>query len=576
VYRARDTKLGRDVAIKILPEELARDKERMERFEREARLLAQLNHSNIATLHGLEEFDGQQFLVMELVEGETLAERIARGPLAVDEALSLSVQIAEGLEAAHEKGIIHRDLKPANIKMTLDGQIKILDFGLARLAEADTDPSGEGGSRSPTLTKGTALGAILGTAAYMSPEQARGKRVDKRADIWAFGVVVYEMLTGRQLFAGETVSDVLASVLKADIDLGKLPEPTPAALRRLLRRCLERQPKERLRDIGEARIAIRDRMAGRSDDGATGPAANGTANLRPLWRRATPWVVGVSGLVVGVAGLAGLTPWGHGPVTEPRELPVSRFEIALPAEAPLAVENYPGRSLALSPDGTQIVYTASSRLHLRRLEEIEIQPLPGTENGRAPFFSPDGEWLAYFDWAEAALKKVSLRGGRPVTLARGFANAGWMLGGWCDDGRIVFDTNDDGLRVVDGDGADLRVLTEPTEQWHLDPQPLPGPCRVLFYTHGNEGQAIEAISVDSGVRTRILENASHGRFLPSGHLLFVRDGALHLAPFDAERLKIIGAAVALPIEALPDWQKGCCAQNILSPLPKNHPKLPPK
>ncbi len=301
---------------------------------------------------------------------------------------------------------------------------------------------------------------------------------------------------------------------------------------------------KRLRDIDEARIAIHDRIAGRSDDGAVAP--------RPLWPRAVPWTMGALGLVVGLAGLA---LRGPGPSTETRELAVSRFEIVLPADAPLVPGAYPARSLALSHDGTQIVYVTDdafpgTRLRLRRLDEIEIRSLPGTEDGRGPFFSPDGEWLAYFDEAELALKKVSLRGGRPVTLARGFPE--WFLGCWCDDGRIVFDTWNAGLRVVDEEGADLRVLTEPTEEWHLDPQPLPGPCRVLFYTHGNEGQTIEAISVDSGERTRILENASHGRFLASGHLLFVRDGALHGVPFDAERLKVTGAAVVLPIDPLPD------------------------
>jgi serine/threonine-protein kinase len=550
VYRARDTTLRRDVAIKVLPQAFSEDAERLARFEREAQLLAQLHHPNVASIFGLEHSGAVRALVMELVEGQTLAERLESGPLPLDESLSIARQVAEGLEEAHEKGIVHRDLKPANVKLTPDGKVKVLDFGLAKAYAGDGAGASSDLSQSPTLAHtGTAAGLILGTAAYMSPEQARGKPVDKRADIWAFGVVLFEMLTGRQLFAGETVSDVLAGVLKSEVDLGALPKEAPPALRRLLRRCLERNPRNRLHDIADARIVLDELAGGRSDGGAAAPAPD------PPWRRALPWAVGALGIAVGIGTLA---MRGSRPGTEPRELPVLRFAIPLPADAPLFVESYPGRSLALSPDGTQIVYaTASSaadtRLRLRRLDETEIRSLPGTENGRAPFFSPDGEWLAYFDWAESAIKKVSVRGGRAVTLARGFANAGWMLGTWCDDGRIVFDTWNVGLRVLSGEGGEPRVLTQPTDEWHLDPQPLPGPCRVLFYTHRTEGQAIEAIAADGGGRTRILDNASHGRFLASGHLLFVREGALHVAPFDAERLKVTGAALPVPIEAAPDW-----------------------
>jgi serine/threonine-protein kinase len=495
---------------------------------------------------------------MELVEGEDLSERLQRGRLPVDEALEIARQVAEGLEEAHEKGIVHRDLKPANVKLTPDAKVKVLDFGLAKAYAGDSAAGCSADlSQSPTLAhSGTQAGVILGTAAYMSPEQARGKPLDKKADIRAFGVVLWEMLTGRKLFVGETVSDVLAGVLKTEVDLDALPESTPPAIRGLLRRCLERNPRNRLHDIADARIVLDELVAGGSDEGGVRAPAMAQG---PLWRRGLPWAVGALGLAVGLAGFA---LRGPRPGAEPPDLPVLRFAITLPPDAPLFVDSYPGRSLALSQDGTQIVCataqstgesSADSRLRLRRLDETEIRPIPGTDDGKAPFFSPDGDWLAYFDWAEKALKKVSVRGGQPVTLQRGLANAGWMLGGGCDDGRIVFETWNDGLRSVNSEGGDLRVLTEPADEWRLDPQPLPGRCRVLFYTHRSEGQTIEALSVDDGARTRILDNASHGRFLTSGHLLFVRDGVLHIAPFDAERLKVTGAAVPLPIEAAPDW-----------------------
>ncbi len=540
VYRARDTRLGREVAVKVLPDSFARDPERLARFEREARVLASLNHSGIATLHGLENEAGTHFLVMELVPGETLAELFSRGPLPFAEALPLFRQIAEALEAAHAAGVVHRDLKPANIKVTPEGKIKVLDFGLAK-GFAEEAPRSDL-SQSPTLTRdATKAGVILGTASYMSPEQARGRTVDKRTDVWAFGCVLFEALTGKKAFDGESVADVLGAIVHKELPWEALPPGTPWRARDVLGRCLRKDPRERLHDIADARIELGE------------PALMEPQPQRGGMRGRLAALAGLIGLGIGAA-IASLTAR---PGAEPRELTVSRLSVPLPADAPLVVGSYPGRSLALSSDGRQIVYaTAASlpdtRLRLRRLDETGIHPIPGTEGGIAPFFSPDGEWLAYFDKADAALKKVSVRGGRAVTLQRGLANAGWMLGTWCDDGRIVFDTWNAGLRVVGGDGGDPRVLTEPTDEWHLDPQPLPGPCRVLFYTYRAEGHAIEAISVDGGERTRVLDNASHGRFLASGHLLFVRDGALHLAPFDADGLKATGPAIPLPIEAVVD------------------------
>jgi serine/threonine-protein kinase len=546
VYRARDTKLGREVAVKVLPDSFARDPERLARFEREARVLASLNHPGIATLHGLENEAGTHFLVMELVPGDTLTERFSQGRLAFAEALPLFRQIAEALEAAHGAGVVHRDLKPANIKVTPDGKIKVLDFGLAK-GFAEEAPRSDL-SHSPTLTRdATKAGVILGTASYMSPEQARGKTVDKRTDIWAFGCVLYEALTGKKAFDGESVADVLGGVVHKEPSWEALPPETPWRARDVLGRCLRKDPRERLHDIADARIEL----------GESGPAELQTP------RSGTRGRLTVVAILIGLIGLgigAGITALTALPGAEPREFPVSRFAIPLPADAPFVVNNIPGRAIALAPDGTQIVYQTDSafedtRLRLRRLDETEIHSIPGTEKGSAPFFSPDGEWLAYFDQAEAALKKISVHGGLAVTLQRGFPNAGWMFGTWCDDGRIVFDTWNSGLRVVGGDGGDPRVLTEPAEEWHLDPQALPGPCRLLFYTYRPEGNSIEAILADGGERTRILDNASHGRYLASGHLLFVRDGALHLAPFDANRLKVTGPAIPLPLEAVVDSVK---------------------
>ena len=547
VYRARDTKLRRDVAVKVLPDSFARDPERLARFQREARFLASLNHAGIATLHGLESEGGTHFLVMELVPGETLADRLARGPLAFAEALPLFQQIAEALEAAHAGGVVHRDLKPANIKVTPDGKIKILDFGLAKGLSGEAAASDS--SQPPTLVRdATEAGVVLGTACYMSPEQARGKTVDKRTDIWAFGCVLYEALTGKKAFDGESVADILAAITHHEPSWQALPPETPWRARDVLARCLRKDPRERLHDIADARIEL-------GESGPAEPLPNRGATPRRLVRDAVAVLVGLG---IGAGIIAAISALTARPPPEPPELPVSRFAIPLPADAPFGVNSQPGRSLALSPDGTQIVYATpqslpDSRFRLRRLDETEIRSIPGTEHGFSPFFSPDGEWLAYFDNAEAALMKVSVRGGPAVTLQRGFPNAAWMLGTWCDDGRIVFDTgNDGGLRVVGGDGGEPRILTEPTDEWHLDPQPLPGPCRVLFYTYRAEGHAIEAISADDGERTQILENASHGRFLGSGHLLFVRDGALQLAPFDADRLKVTGPAIPLPLETVVD------------------------
>ena len=397
VYRARDQKLGRDVAIKILPEEFARDPERLARFEREAKLLASVNHPGIATLHGLEESDGTRFLVMEMVEGETLAERIARGPVPIQEAISLFIQIAEALEAAHERGVIHRDLKPANIKITPDERVKILDFGLAKAWQEEG--AGADSSQSPTLTKGTGMGAIMGTAAYMSPEQARGKPLDKRTDLWAFGVVVYETLTGQRAFKGEDVSETLAFVLTKAVDWDALPADTPSSLRRLLRRTLERDRRERLADAADARIELTD--AAVSEDASHATPVTAAMGWPKLLAAAA-----LAGIV------SGLAVWSSTRTESPA---VARLMISPPPSEAILLD--PGRSsLAITPDGTVFVYRTNVDGDL----QLRLRPLDGTCTTtvlttseslflNSPFVSPDGNWIGFVDGNE--LKKVSIRGG---------------------------------------------------------------------------------------------------------------------------------------------------------------------
>jgi len=395
VYRARDTRLKRDVALKILPESFASDPERLARFQREAEALASLNHPHIAAIYGLEDANpspgsGQatvRALVMELVEGEDLAQRIARGAIPLDEALPIMKQIAEALEAAHEQGIIHRDLKPANIKARSDGTVKVLDFGLAKAMEPRGALSASA-SMSPTITTPamTQAGMILGTAAYMSPEQARGKVVDTRADIWAFGCVVFEMLTGQRPFEGELISDVLASVLKTDPNWPALPVDTPAALQRLLRRCLEKDPRRRLQAIGEARVQIDDLLSGASDaDGA--PVLS---RARPLWRRVLPW--GVAGTAIAGLMLV-LVLWAPWRAAAPPH--VTRTTITTSGPAALTVSGI-DRDVALSPDGTHVVYVGNSgtQLFVRALDVLEPVAIASGGDVRGPFVSPDGQWVA--------------------------------------------------------------------------------------------------------------------------------------------------------------------------------------
>ncbi len=393
VYRARDTSLDRDVAIKVLPEDFASDAVRLARFEREAKLLASLNHPNIATIHGFDESDGVRFIAMELIEGQSLAERIeASGRIDVDEALEIARRIALALEAAHEAGVIHRDLKPANVQVAPDGTVKVLDFGLAKAYEAEGgDPSSDL-SHSPTMMAATGTGVIMGTAPYMSPEQARGLPVDKRTDIWSFGCVLYEMLTGKAAFGGKTVSDVIAAIIEREPAWEAVPRATPAIVQHVLRRCLEKDPSQRLRDIGDARIEIMNTMAG--SDVGVGLTAGRAEATRPSWLRAIPTPVALA-----MAATTAVAAWVlSGPGGEPREaVVVARSSIATSADVRLQHAVAPS-PLAIAPDGTHLVYVGVddgiSRLYLRPIHGLSATPLNGTEGAYGPFFSPDSEWSA--------------------------------------------------------------------------------------------------------------------------------------------------------------------------------------
>ncbi len=542
VYRARDTRLGRDVALKALPADVARDPERLARLRREAQLLASLNHPHVAAIHGLEELDSQPLLVLELVEGEDLAERLKRGPVPVDEALEIAKQVAEGLEAAHEKGIVHRDLKPANVKLTPDGEVKVLDFGLAKAHAGDRAASDADASHSPTLTQvGSESGVILGTAAYMSPEQARGKPVDKRADVWAFGVVLYEMLAGRRLFRGETVSDTLAAVLTREPDWGALPPAVPRSVRDLLHDCLARDPKLRLHDMADARLALQ-RAAGEAAE----PRA--VAVAVPAWRRALPWALAAAGLVLAVSAL--LVPWRRAPPALPL-----RLTIGLGADVSLAV-SLPGAgpAVTLSPDGRLLAFVAfdedkvTTRLFVRRLDQLRASPLAGTEGARNHFFSPDGQWIGFF--ADGQLKRVAVGGGAPVTLAEAPNDRG---GTWSEDGTILFTPNSlpsVGLTRVPASGGASEVATRPDaaagEVTHRWPQALAGGS-VLFTAHRTLGSYEDASIVvqrlPDGPRKVVVAGGYYGRYLPSGHVVYMHDGTLFAVPFDLARLEVKGAAV---------------------------------
>ena len=537
VYRAQDTNLSRDVAIKVLPEQFTQDPQRLARFEREAKLLASLNHPNIAAIHSFEHSDDIHFLVLELVEGETLAERVAKGPLPVEEALEVCQQIAEGVEAAHEKGVIHRDLKPANVKVTPEGKVKILDFGLAKAFEGEVAATDI--SQSPTLTEEmTRAGVILGTAAYMSPEQAKGKPVDKRTDLFAFGCVLYELLTARRAFQGETVTETLAKVLEGEPDWNVLPGALPSTIRFLMSRCLQKDPGRRLQHIDGARILIEEALSG-----ATAASAIGLGGaMRPaLWKRTIPWSIAVVGVVVAFIALWNSTS----PIPTPE--PVVRFVAALPADLHVAQANR--GIVALSRDGVHLAYAATrggtAQLYLRSMDQLEARPIPGTEDVTYPFFSPNGQWLGFF--AGGKLKKVSVNGGSPVILCDVYSPS--MTASWDSEDTILFAFPTSAILQVSAAGGTPETLTtidsDQGETAHTSPQLLPDGDTLLFTANSPEGRKVVVQSLETGERKIVLEGAADARYVPTGHLVYAQAGTLMAVGFDLGQLEATGTATPI-------------------------------
>jgi serine/threonine-protein kinase len=537
VYRAEDTNLSRDVAIKVLPEQFTQDPQRLARFEREAKLLASLNHPNIAAIHSFEHADEIHFLVLELVPGETLAEKVAKGPLPVEEALEVCRQIAEGVEAAHEKGVIHRDLKPANVKVTPEGKVKILDFGLAKAFEGEIPAADI--SQSPTLTEEmTRAGVILGTAAYMSPEQAKGKPVDNRTDIFAFGSVLYELLTGRRAFEGETVTDTLARVLQGEPDWKAVPGATPWRIQELLQRCLTKDPGDRLLNVGEARIQIKKAL---EEPATESPAAVASA-VQPAQQR---WGM-IVGLVVVTAVVVGVAVWLLIQPSSPEQR-LNRFVITPTSTAPLRTSGW--NDLAISPDGRHFVYVANigngTQLYLRSLDDFVDRPILGTEGVvGSPFFSPDGESVGFF--AGGSLKKVSLAGGSPITLCEAINPA--RGGSWGHDDTIVFTAGGEGapgLYRVPAAGGEREFLGNgnpgPGENGYNSPHLLPDGTGVLasLYLPPSDYRT-ELVSLDTGERKIILEHAKDAMYVDTGHLIYEQAGTGNLmaVPFDLTSLEV--------------------------------------
>jgi serine/threonine-protein kinase len=538
VYRARDTRLGRSVAIKVLPEAVPSDPESLRRLEHEAQLLASLSHPHIAVLHGVEETQGSLALVMELVEGQTLAERIAQGPVPFEEAVTIARQVAEALEYAHEHGIVHRDLKPANIKLLPDGGVKVLDFGLAKALE--TAPAGRSSIlSSPTITAvaATKKGVILGTAAYMSPEQAKGKPVDRRTDIWSFGCVLYEMLTGKLTFGGETVTDTLAAVVRGEPDWKTLPRETPASLRKLLQRCLHKDLRLRLQAIGEARVALEQWNVPES---AAAPERVAPESRR--FRSLVPWFVTA---LFGAGLLLLWHPW-QGPAP-PR---VMHLVTEWGGEGQLYAPY--GPAAVLSPEAARVAYLVEGsdtkrRLFVSALDGSQATALPGTEGARDPFFSPDGAWLAFF--AEGKLKKVAIAGGAIMTLCDIQDDRG---GAWGEDGTIVFApfTRADLSRIPAGGGAPQRFSQrQGNELTHRWPEFLPG-GKVVIYTSSDDGNNYEnadivAQTMATGERKVIYHGGYGAHYISGGFLVFMHEGTLLGAKFDAKHLALSGEPVPL-------------------------------
>jgi hypothetical protein len=523
VYRARDTRLDRLVAIKVASEHFSA------RFEREAHSVAALNHPSICALYDV----GPNYLVIELVEGQSLAARIAQGAMPVDETLPITRQIAEALEAAHEKGIVHRDLKPSNVMITPDGKVKVLDFGLAKAALQASANQPADPETVPTITI-SSDGVVLGTPAYMPPEQARGTAVDKRADIWSFGVVLYEMLAGEPMFHGKTVSDTLAAVLRADLDFSRLPANAPRNIRQLLRRCLERDQKQRLRDIGEARIAI--------DSPETSPAAlEGT-------RRGLPWLQWAAAALLG-----GLAAWGWLHTRPPVPHAVTRWTIPVTNLRPVA------SWVALSRDGSRLAYVqgagALTHIALQMMDRFEAKPVQGTEGGLAPSFSPDGQWIVF--QVNSKVGKIPVTGGTPTILCDGAP----MLGtSWGEDNTILLSGGPGGgLSRVSAAGGAPQTLTSPDskkgERFHLRPQWLPGGQAALFTIKGeriDQPARVAVLDLNKGGYRVLVDRGSDAHYVPTGHLVYERSGTLFAAPFDLKHLVLTGPEAPV-VEGVSTW-----------------------
>jgi serine/threonine-protein kinase len=535
VYRARDSRLDRDVAIKVLPEGFARDADRLARFEREAKALAALNHANIAHIHGLEEFAGVRALTMELVEGEDLSQRLRLGPIPIVDALPIAKQIADALEAAHEQGIIHRDLKPANVKLRPDGVVKILDFGLAKAS----DPAGASSAdlmNSPTLTaRATQMGVIVGTAAYMAPEQAKGRAVDKRADIWAFGVLLFEILTGRRGYDAEDASETLAAVLTREVDWTLLPAETPPRIRALIRDCLVRDPKQRLRDIGDARRVLDQAIGGAPDPVAAGSSSAVTTGPAGFLQRALPWTIAAVALLV-----AGGAVWKAISAGAAPDRIVTRSKLSVKEQAGF---------VELSRDGTRLAYTTiglrGSTLAVRQMDQFEGQSLPGIDRAAFPIFSPAADWIAFGATDGKSIKKTPVTGGASITICEGNFLDG---GAWGDDDTIVF-ARPGGLMRVSANGGTPQVLTTVNaakgEIRHSRPQFLPGGRQVLFTLTSDSADSPQFAVLDlqkGGYRT-VAKGGSGGRYAPTGHLTFVRGATLFAVPFDVAHLTVTGTEV---------------------------------
>jgi serine/threonine-protein kinase len=536
VFRARDTQLGRDVALKLLPGSFSQDPDRVTRFAREAQVLASLNHPNVATIYGLERLDGHQVIVMELVEGSTLEERLARGPLSVEDVRRVGIQIAEALDAAHERGIVHRDLKPSNVIVRPDGAVKVLDFGLAKTREL----AGVGSAPSilPTVTGAAAThaGIILGTAPYMSPEQARGVAIDRRTDVWALGCLLYESITGSRAFDGPTLSDTIALVLKSDPDWSRIAAGTPPSLTGLIRRCLRKEPRQRIQSAGEVRLALEEMDA---SDGT--PAVSRAAR--------TPWLIPGAAAVL-FAGALAAAVYAIRPARENVAAPGTpvRVSVQLPRNGPVWFDD--GVSLAISRDGRRLAWVGGSgssrRLWIRDIDQLQGQALEGTEEASTPFFSPDGEWVAFFTTTE--LKKIKLAGGAPITIA--VVNDRGRGGAWGDDGSIVFASGIDAplqrLPASGGSAAAVTRLPEGEVPSHRFPAWVPGRQALVYAVRHATGastlsrSSLATVDLSSGTEKPLLDDAEQPTFLPTGDLLFLRNTAIYLVEFDADTLSTRG------------------------------------